>query len=423
MATRRWLGLQKKTAQVQTISVTAYDAATTYRVGIPSTTTGKTYSQIGTGGTTQTTAAALLAVLQASLEGEFLEITFTVNSNVITATANTPGKPFTLAVAVSGGTGTISTTVTTANQSPNDWNDALNFSTNTLPGNGDTVYFDQGSVDVLWNLDALSAVTTIVFVRTTGYTGKIGLPEVNVDNDDANYFEYRATELAFAGGTFTIEMTADMDPASMKLVTGSAQTTLTIIGTTGANASSGSTGSLGSEQVWWRGTHASNAMSVSNASVAIASNDEKTAVLTTLDCLNSVVRGGIGVTITTLTNQDSVVQLTGGTTTTLKHFGPAAVSSTEVKFGAAVTNAPDIRDGTLIWSSTSTLAGPTLGTDATVNFANDARAKTVTGTVTMRKGATWNDPYGVVSSFTFTSDASLEEITINTPPGKTFAVS
>src|SRR5438067_3371208 len=117
MGQKRWKGTAASVAQVTTVTVGTYDAATTYKVTI----NGKTVSQVGTGGTNATTAAALQALLAASAEPEFTEVTWTVASNVVTATAATKGKPFTLTTAVSGGTGTISQATPTASSGPNDY--------------------------------------------------------------------------------------------------------------------------------------------------------------------------------------------------------------------------------------------------------------------------------------------------------------
>jgi hypothetical protein len=176
MATVRWVGKAQSTAQLDTITISAYDAATTYSVTI----NGKVVSVAGVT-STSATASALATALQASEEPEFTEITFAAASSTVTCTANTAGTPFTMTVGASGGTGTMSTTTTTANSSPNDLNNAKNWSGGSLPTNADDVVFDAGEVDVKWNLSSLSGVTLTSLTRRVGYTGKIGLPEYNQD--------------------------------------------------------------------------------------------------------------------------------------------------------------------------------------------------------------------------------------------------
>lgn len=126
---KRVKGDAKKVAQVQTITIGTFDAATTYTV---TSGTGKTYSVLGTTDAA-TTASNLKTALAAATDGDLTEITFTVATNVVTCTAKTAGIPFTLTVSVSGGAGTISTAVTTANSGPSDLSLANNYDPSGLP--------------------------------------------------------------------------------------------------------------------------------------------------------------------------------------------------------------------------------------------------------------------------------------------------
>ena len=175
MATRQWTGQSAPNVkQVSTITVTAYDAATTYRI----TMNGKILGVLGSGGTTTTVATALTAALAASEDPEFQEVDWSSSAAVITATARTAGTPFIATSSVSGGAGTIgAVTAVTANSSRNDAANALNWSGGVVPTTGDTALFDVGDVDCLWNLgSAFSAADlAVVMVRDT-YAGRISLP-------------------------------------------------------------------------------------------------------------------------------------------------------------------------------------------------------------------------------------------------------
>lgn len=95
--------------QISTVSILAFDAASTYNVTIG----GVTVSQIGTVDSI-TTAANLQAALAASTDPNFTAITWTVaGTQVITGTAKVGDLPFTIGTSVTGGTGTMTTQITT----------------------------------------------------------------------------------------------------------------------------------------------------------------------------------------------------------------------------------------------------------------------------------------------------------------------
>mgnify|MGYP001612691326 CR=1 FL=1 len=96
--------------QASTVTLTAYDAATTYKITIG----GQDVTQVGTGGTTTTTATAFATALNASANSNFMPITWASAGAVITGTADVGGTPFTPTSSVTGGTGTIGAPVETA---------------------------------------------------------------------------------------------------------------------------------------------------------------------------------------------------------------------------------------------------------------------------------------------------------------------
>ena len=410
MATYSWKGRAKSVAMAGTITPTAVNSET-YTIGIPDVTNGKTVAYTAdASATVAEITAALYALLAASEEPEFLEITWADATTHLTWVSKTPGTPVTIASAATG-VATLVTATTTANVSPNDINNANNWLSTAgayaVPGNNDTAVFDDGDVDAMWNLSALAAVTGITVYRRKGYTGRIGLPTYN----PTGYFEYRATELAFAGGTFFLELNASDQAEQLKFTCGATAGTFHING-------EGSQ-TLGEEQVWIRGT-GNNVINVTNGSAACAPVGALATTVTTLRATSSTVRTGQGCTVTTVSNYGSTIEI-NGSVTTLAHYG--AASATYVKDAGVITNAPSLTDGTLFYMSSADLPGPTIGTDATVDFTQDTRARTVTGNVTIRKGGRWLDPYGTVSGVAFVSDAAIEEYELSLPAGKTVTIS
>ena len=213
MATTRWLGGAVDIAQRVTITI-AGSWSTSNTVTL---TCGGNDLVVTVGGDTGTAdiAEILSKAINASsrtdnLKGaesrnvggqeinELTEVTATVSGSVVTITANTSGKPFTVTVAeTASGSATLATPQ--AATGANFWSNVDNWSAGSAPSNGDTVIFDNGEVDVLYGLT--SAIQPAVFTRTASYTGMIGLHERNTDGQP--YDEYRTTHLTFTndGGT------------------------------------------------------------------------------------------------------------------------------------------------------------------------------------------------------------------------------
>jgi hypothetical protein len=190
VATVWWTGNSINTSQVDTITVTAAANGGT----LTATINGKAvvYTMTGTD-TTATAAAAWQALLAntSAVPPEFNEVVWTVSGSAVTATAATPGVPFTLTATAAGGA-TLSQVHTQANVSQSDVGASANWSragTPAIPQNGDDVVIANSVVPLLWNLQALNAVTISSLTRFQSFTGTIGLPV----NNPAGYLEYRPT--------------------------------------------------------------------------------------------------------------------------------------------------------------------------------------------------------------------------------------
>jgi hypothetical protein len=236
-----WVGNQKKVAQVVTGTLTGTPASTNTAV-ITINNKSITYTFV-TADTTTTMIAGLLALLKASTIPEFNEITWTASANVLTATAKIAGTPFYssswsggLSLSSSGLTFTLAQTQ--ANVSCSDAADAANWNRGgsyAIPTNGDPVIFQNCTVPVLWNLQALSAVQAASVQRYQTQTGQIGLPYLNA----LGYIEYRPTYFQItASGTLpvTLGLGSGSGPPLEKYNFGSTSVTLVVLasGTGGA---------------------------------------------------------------------------------------------------------------------------------------------------------------------------------------------
>jgi hypothetical protein len=381
MADNRWTSRQAKTAQLNTVTPASVGVGNTFTLTINS----KTATFTATDTTVATVTAGLVALWNAEDEGEMEEVTAADGTTALTLTADKAGTPFTQTSSASGGTASLTTVATTANKSPNDVNDALNW-TDGVPTAADVLVLDAGGSgeSLWWNLSALSAVTVTSLTRRRTFTGKVGLPEFNEDGSHS-YFEYRATELAIGATTMLIEQPSSDETEHVKINNGTIQTTLTI---NGEGASQ-----LGAERMWWRGTHASNVANVNNGSLAVSPTNLNTATIATLRAETSTVRCGSAVTLTTVTSIDSTLEI-NSSVTTFTQRGDAAVATFQ---GAAVLTTANVFEGTLIWKSSGAITTLTPGPGCTIDFSQATGAVTVTNAVTLPAGVTIKDPEGRVT--------------------------
>jgi hypothetical protein len=370
MGTVRWVGRQKTIAQVNTVTPANVNIGNLFNVTINS----KVFTFTATDTLVATVVTGLAALLNANTDGDVTEMTFTDSTTHLTITANTPGVPFTQTSSASGGTATNTTATTTANKSPNDANDAVNWDTGVLPGAADDVKFDQGSVPVYWNLGALSAVALTSLERTTGYTGSIGLPIYNANG----YREYRDTEFTIGATTWNFEQASSDAADSFKFNAGATNATLSVLGE-GASA-------LGSESLWWRGS-GTNTVKIKDASLVIAQYGE-TAAVGTITGTNSTIRWGTVTTITTLDLTECTTEA-NATYTTLTMYGGSLTDTLAV----AATTISIYDGGRLLHDSTGTITTLTVGPGSSFEQSTEKNA-TITNKVNLYSGSSLLDPGG-----------------------------
>lgn len=399
MATRRWLGGAAPVTQIETITV-----ANTWATGDTGTVTvnGQDLTvTVGTDDATTDVAAALAAAINAanatdSLVNdesrnrggqeipEFTDFTAEASGSTVVLTGTYPGKPFTVSVGeTTAGSGTLATTTTVAATGPNHFDNADNWSGATLPADGDTIQFDDGAVDCLYGLTHLRTNTKAVhFVRTTDYTGQIGLPTVN---DDGGYPEYRTRFLQLYDAAGAKDVTfvtgAGGGTGGVTRLDGASQTvnSLTVLDAGTVNSSQPSVEYAGGtldalivrrgyvaidpEQASMAGTTISaltiGAPSLQDSETLVVLGD---AVIYSASTAFNVASGQV-VAWSSLTNATPItVTVFGGT---LEAKGPNL-------------NTVTVRGGTFIWSGSGTFSGSTLSvyTGATLDLSTDQRAKT-----------------------------------------------
>lgn len=419
MATKIWRGDAPAVAQVDTLTVGGtIEADDVFNMTI----NGKTLSVVG-GSTTAATVATNIATawnaLSAAVYPEFAEITAAATSGgALTLTADTAGKPFTVTVETTetgGGAAdsqTFGRSATTANSGPNCADVSANWSGGT-PVDGDDVVIDESSSSLLYGLD-LSTVTPASITIGPKFTGEIGLPVVNEDNANGNYYEYRDTYLTFcdAGDTTNTAIAIDTVSRLIKLSTNDGQATI-VVSETGQPLANGD------RSLYWKGSHTSNSLTVSKGNVGVAALPGETAALAALNVgYQQSVQGdanvlcGSGVSFgssAAIKQSGGNLELNSATTSsaTITQTNGTLIVQSGGQVGLSVLG------GKCVYNSTGTLGGaPVVSGDGHLDFSQDLRVKTVTNPIEVYgKSAKVSDPHKVVSSLVL--DLNQTENTAN----------
>lgn len=404
MATKRWIGTARQVTQVSTITITgtwsAADTVTvtinnveaTITVGSLTSTTqvATTLAQAWEGTTlTDTSAASAPTVNDGGFKiiPEFYEVTATSSSNVVTLTARTSGKPVTISVSDTAASGTASHSVTTTATGKWFWDNVDNWADNSVPVNNDAIVFDTGDVDVRYNLTTSIQPASVTI--TQGYTGKIGLAETNADDTSRTYPEYRTKYLTFSNNsvtcTYTIGQGDGTGSRRVRIDAGAGQSSVIIHNT-------GTRNEIDFPSVLFKGTHASNQVTVYRGDLGVAYVAGETSTVSTLRC--GTDQGGTvkcicgsGSTLTTVTVAGAGnVQLNSNCTT-------LTMTGCTVEYVAGAPATANVWSGTLIDKSTATIGTAlTVGSTGSYDRSYDTRAKTITPKASLYKGAKLLDP-------------------------------
>lgn len=294
-----WKGTITTTTNGHTYTVTITDdngdtAAITYTVANPPDTT---VTLVGDG---------FVAAWNASLNPLISKLTASNSAGQITLTADSPGRPFSIATS---GTGTWSGTGNTTNSVDNgDYGQATNWSTDAAPAASDNVIIGKGTTEIDHGLNA-SSVAIAGFTVEAGFSGKIGRIEdgaahhLRIDPDTFEYYG-RSSRAYFDIGSANIDM--------LFSGSGSAETT-------------------GIPAVVAKGSNI-DVVTVLSGNVGIATFEGDTATVATIYVGSNTSTAptvviGAGVTLTTLNATAGNVYLNCAATTVT--FGTAATGYTE----------------------------------------------------------------------------------------------
>jgi len=348
------------------------------------------------GGTplTDTTGASSPTITQGGAQaiGQFGAITASVSGSTVTLTADTAAIPFTMTNAetsVSGGI-TFSAAVTTATGKTKFTNQD-NWSANTVPIDNDDVVFDSGAQNVT---DGLSpAIQPASFTKTKAFTGKIGLAEVNADDVQLPYGEYRTKSLTFSNNsvttTYNLENGDGQGSSRVRIAAGAGQSIVNVFGQATRELTA-------VPCILFTGTHASNALNNLNGDVGVAFYASETSTLATLrngtDQAGSQAKTycGTGVTLSGCT-----ITVLGGTLVTNTAILAITITGGEHTHQAGTITTLNIDGGKFISKFQGTIT--TCRVTGTFDKTQDLRPVTITNAVQLYKGGKILDPAGTIT--------------------------
>lgn len=448
MATRYWRGAGANVRQTKTITVAGtWAGADTVTVVVDS------VSYVITIGTLVTTTQVATTIYQA-LSGTSLTDTATVTISIADGGATAipqmgvyefnatnpsagvvlltggpttaspawvAGKPFTLADGDIGstagnGTATVAAVVTATSQA--HWDQADNWSANTVPVDGDTVIFDSGNVDVRWGMSA--AIQPAVLTKHKSYTGNVGLAAINIDNTSKPYAEYRTPRyLTFDDDAGTAASVANLEvgegPGSSQFMVdgGAGEWTVNIFGQ-GSRINN-------IPCILWLGS-AITAINNLNGDFALAYFAGETSTVTTVRSGNGPQSQaktllGSGVTVTTVIMNGGYIKTDSAITTATQHGGVW-------EHNTGTVTALTINGGTFYPLGGATITTLTVASGGTFDASRGAATFAITNTIQMYKGSSYIDENGRLANPVIKlNNCSINDVTIKLPKNKTFTLS
>lgn len=441
MSVPKWRGSAIDVRQVATITIAnTWTAADTITVTIDNldfvvtigslvTTTqvATTLYQALTGTTfTDTTASCVPSIAQggAPIIGNFAEVTATnPSAGVVSLTTNQTlrvGKPVTITVTEStASTGTATYAVTIVPHGRNEADNQDNYDTNAVPVDNDTVVFDAGDVDFLYDLTFNAQFATII--KTMGYTGKVGLAEINTDNTaiGKSYREYRGKYLVTDDNTVT---------TTANLETGTGQGSGRFRWNAGAGAAVVNVFGRGTRElagipcILWLGTNAANVVNNIAGDLGIAFYPGETSTVATLrngDGPSSQAETycGTGCTLTT-------VICNGGKLYTTSAITTATLNGGEWKHDTGTVTAANVLGGSWNHLGGATITTLTVGSGGKFDASKGTATFAITNTVQLYKGSEFYDPQGRSGNVVFKlNNCTLNDVKVTLAPNKTYSLS
>ncbi len=405
MSTQTWIANAAAVAQVTTLTPASPAVGDTFKV----TCNGKVVSYVTAAGTVADVCNGLATSLANCVYAEFKEFTPQNTGTTITLTGNTAGKPFTVSTSVTtSGSATFGSATPTAATGPNDWANGANWSTGSVPANGDDVYFNSGNAPCLYNL-AQSGVTLNSLNVLQAYAGTIGLPLQNA----AGYNEYRTLELQVSATTMNIgQGTTGNGSGRLKFNVGTNACTLNVYNT-------GQPLEPGIPALTWKGTSGSNVVNINKGNVGIAPPCFPGSVASVATLRTGYVTNqngdvnlicGPGCTLAAVTQNGGVVVLNSTVTTLTVYAATCTVN------GSGQVATLNCYGGTTYYNSTGALGATAVHLYETglLDFSQDQQAKTVS-TVLQRYTDTSgvNDPFKVVASLAIANQGCQDLTKLN----------
>jgi hypothetical protein len=285
-----------------------------------------------------------------------------------TGTATGAGQPPGSNGASSTATFVLSTP--TASSGPNDVSVPANYSTGSLPVNGDSLYIQNTASSLLYGLSALSGVTLTLLVIDSTFTGTIGLPQWNT----LGYWEYRPLYFQVGATTFNVLPGPGGGSGFKQINLGSVQTTANV-------ADVGTPGQQGRPALTLLGTHAANVLNLTQGNVgsAIDPGDVSTWVTVNIGYQSSQPNDvtlllGSGCTLTTINQDGGNLTYQSALTTYLGYAGKCKV------LGTAATTILNAQSAMVSYQSSGTVTTATAGASGTIDCSPDPRGRIFTNT-------------------------------------------
>ena len=374
MATKKLRADAPLIAQINTITPASVAIGNTFTVTI----NGKSITFTATATTVANVTAGLAALLAASTIPEFAEITWADITTAVTATCKTPGKMFTQTSSATGGTASLTTATATANSGPNDIGLAGNYSSSGLPSSTDTLIVEEGAADLLYSLDQHTIVLAELDAKGS-FEGNAGLPIYNTDGTP--YLEYRSTFLAYGATVLNIGEGPGSGPARWQHDTGTGASAITVY-------ASGGNQDNGLPAVLFKGSNASNTLTILGGTVGTAMIGTDTAQYATIYITGGSLICGVGTTLATLEIDDNPTVTLLCAATTINMSGSATLTMQ----GVGAIGTINQYGGSITCDSTGTISTLVLWPAAKIDFSGIATPITVTN-CTAYEGSVLIDPH------------------------------
>ena len=375
MADIRWTGEGVATAQVDTFTpanVEVDDIFTLTIAGLDGTSTSISFT--ATAATVANVTAGLTTAWNASTHALCTPITASDQTTYMDLTADTAGVAFYVTSSATDGGGTDDQTLTravgTANGGPQDWSDANNWDSGSVPGGAASqdVYIDFATEEIIYGLDQSGISNTLNSLNIgQSFTGKIGYN--GATGYSGTYLQIKSTTVNIGQHNGSGSPTGS---TRLMINTGSTASTINIYNSASTSADSNK------PAIRLLANSASTVINVNKGAVGVAYESGESATVGTIrqSYVNNQSTDASsyisdGVTLTTLYKTGGTCELECGATTVTNDFG--SIKTT----GSGAITTFNHNGGTATLNSTGTIT--TLNAlGGLVDMTKDQKAKTVT---------------------------------------------